>query len=85
MQHLDNPAAYTLRDDKLLYVAFPQKKGSYYYITDKGCERLVRLERASTRKVVVEAIMQNYTNGLPDTIGISHKNFNFDIGLKLIR
>ena len=84
MQHLDNPLAYTLKDDKLLYVALPQTKGFYYYITDTGCENLVKLERASKRKVVVEVMMQNYINGMPDTIGISHKNFNFDIGLKRI-
>jgi hypothetical protein len=84
MQHLDNPSAYTLKDDKLLYVTFPQTTGFYYYITDAGCEHLARLERASKRKVVVEVTMQNYINGVPDTIGISHKNFNFDIGLKLI-
>jgi hypothetical protein len=28
--------------------------------------------------------MKNYTHGIPDTIGISHKTFNFTIGLKRI-
>jgi len=26
--------------------------------------------------------MQHYIGGIPDTIGITHKNFNFNIGLK---
>ena len=84
MQHLQNKNAYTLTDKTLMYVAFPQTKGFYYYITDSLCERLIKMERASKSKVVVEAIMQHYKNGMPDTIGISHKNFNFDIGLKRI-
>jgi hypothetical protein len=84
MQHLDDAKHYALKDDSLVYITLPQSKGFYYYITDTGCTRLIKLERASKRKVVMEAIMQNYTNGLPDTIGISHKNFNFDIGLKKI-
>ena len=29
-------------------------------------------------------IMKDYTNGVPDTIGITHHNFEFNIGLKLI-
>jgi hypothetical protein len=28
--------------------------------------------------------MKDYTNGIPDTIGISHKTFSFTIGLKRI-
>ena len=84
MQHLQNKTIYTLTDKTVLYVAFPQIKGFYYYITDSLCKQLIKMERASKSKVVVEAIMQNYINGMPDTIGISHKNFNFDIGLKRI-
>ena len=29
---------------------------------------------------VVVAIMKSYTNEIPDTIGIEHKNFKFTIG-----
>jgi hypothetical protein len=42
------------------------------------------MERASTKKTIVEAVMKNYLNGVPDTIGISHKTFEFNIGLKRI-
>lgn len=84
MQHLQNKKSYTLTDNKFLYVAFPQTKGYYYYITDSSCMQLIKMERASKSKIAVEAVMQNYMNGIPDTIGISHKNFNFDIGLKRI-
>jgi hypothetical protein len=75
---------YILSNDSSLYFAFPQQEGIYYYITDKNCSRLLKMERASKRKVIVEAFIQNDPNGLPDSIGISHKNFNFDMGLKRI-
>jgi hypothetical protein len=76
--------AYIVKKDELNYYAFPQQKGVNYYVTDSACTRLVRMERASKRKAVVEAIMQQYVNGVPDTIGITHKNFNFTIGLKYL-
>lgn len=82
MDRLDNPAASVRKSNGLLYYVFPQTKGFNYYITDSTGNELVRLERASKRKTVVEVIMQNYIKGIPDTIGISHKNFNFTIGLK---
>lgn len=83
---LEHPerAAYALTDSAFAYIAFPQKKGTYYYITDKKCEQLIRMERASRTKVVVEATMNHPAQGSPDTIGISHRNFHFDIGLKKI-
>ncbi|MEJ0104062.1 MAG: hypothetical protein WDO19_16515 [Bacteroidota bacterium] len=84
MQHLDSAAASVRTNNGLLYYVFPQAKGYNYYITDSTGEMLVRMERASKRKTVVEAVMKNYTNGIPDTIGISHKTFNFKIGLKRI-
>ncbi len=82
MQSLDPSAAHVRKDSQLIYYVFPQKKGFFYYITDPAGNELVRMERASKRKPVVEAIMKNYRDGMPDTIGITHKNFNFTIGLK---
>ena len=66
----------------LKYYGFPEEKGYNYYITDVNCNELIRMERASSRKAVVKAIMQNYKDGMPDTIGISHTGFQFEIGLK---
>lgn len=84
MNTLDNSRASVRTQDGLLYFIFPQAKGYNYYITNAGGSELVRMERASNKKVIVEAIMQNYVNGIPDTIGISHKTFEFNIGLKRI-
>jgi hypothetical protein len=84
MQDIKSDKAYILRDEQHNYYAFPQEKGINYYITDPGCGQLLLMQRASKRKAVVEAIMKDYSHGMPDSIGISHKNFNFTIGLKKI-
>ena len=84
MDRLDNSTASVRAGNGLLYYIFPQQKGFNYYITDSATNELVRLERASKSKTVVEAVMQHYINGIPDTIGISHKTFDFTIGLKRI-
>lgn len=84
MEHLDSDAVSVRKNNGLLYYVFPQTKGYNYYITDSTGDNLVRMERASKRKTVVKAIMKDYINGIPDTIGISHQTFNFTIGLKRI-
>ena len=84
MEHLDSAAVSVHTNNGLLYYVFPQTKGYNYYITDSSGDRLVSMERASKRKTVVEAIMKDYINGIPDTISITHKTFNFTIGLKRI-
>jgi hypothetical protein len=85
MDRLDSVAASIRTSNGLIYYVFPQTKGYNYYITDNTGKNLIRMERASKRKTVVQAIMKDYINGVPDTIGISHKTFNFTIGLKRIK
>jgi hypothetical protein len=80
--HSEPAKAFILKDSQYNYFAFPQEKGVNYYITDPACKQLLRMEKASRKKPVVIALMQDYRNGIPDTIGISHKNFKFTIGLK---
>ena len=84
MNNLNEKGAYALKNDSLVYHTFPDGKDHYYYITDKNCKQMVRMERGSSKKVVMTAIAQNIEQGIPDTIGISHTNFNFEIGLKRI-
>ena len=84
MNNMDLSKASVRTKDGLLYFIFPQTKGFNYYITNNDVSELVRMERASNKKAIVEAVMKNYVNGIPDTIGISHKTFEFNIGLKRI-
>ena len=84
MDPLDFSHAYLRTADQLKYYVFPQVKGLNYYITDITNTELVRMERASKRKTVVTILTKNYNSGLPDSIGITHNNFHFIIGLKKI-
>ena len=84
MQDVDSSNGYIRKDSILLYYIFPQEKGFNCYVTNTSGDQLVRLERSSKRKPVVQMIMQHFINGLPDTIGVTHLNFNFTIGLKQI-
>lgn len=84
MNTLDNSKATVRAQDDQLYFIFPQAKGYNYYITNADGTELVQMERASNKKTIVEAVMKDYTNGIPDSIGISHKTFEFNIGLKRI-
>jgi hypothetical protein len=80
----DDKSAYLLKDDHNLYYIFPKQKGSFCYITDLRGSEIKTMEISSPHKPIVQAVMKNYINGVPDTIGISHTNFNFTIGLKKI-
>lgn len=84
MNRLSSTEASVRSNNGLLYFIFPQARGYNYYITGAMADQLVRMERASNKKVIVEGIMKNYGNGIPDTIGLSHKTFEFNIGLKRI-
>lgn len=79
---LNMQTAQIFRNNDRIYYSFPQEKGSKYYITGPECQELIGIEKASKRKPVVRVVMKDYLNGIPDTIGISHTNFQFTIGLK---
>lgn len=85
MQQLHKSTPQVFSNDGRIYYAFPQKKGSNYYITDLNCQTMLGIEKASKRKAVVRAILKGYENGVPDSIGITHTNFHFTIGLKRLK
>ena len=70
------------KDSTFLYYIFPQAKGYNTYVTNNIGNELVWMERASKSKQVMKMTIKNYTNGIPDSIGITHSNFDFTIGLK---
>jgi hypothetical protein len=81
-RNMDFHQAYSWAGAPYHYYSFPQQKGVNYYVTDSSCSQLIRMEKASKKRTIVQAVMLNYAQGVPDTIGISHKNFNFTISLK---
>lgn len=71
-----------LTDDTARFYAFPQEKGTNYYITDSACTQLLRAEKASRRQAIVVARLMDYRQGIPDSISIVHQKFHFTITLK---
>ncbi len=81
--HQDLSKAVMLTDSVNTYTAIPTPKGNNYYITDH-CAKLIRIEKSSRVKPVVEVEMLNYIDGVPDSINIEHLNFKFNITLKKV-
>jgi len=83
-KHTDTGNAYALRNNGEFFHGFPQESGVNYYVTDSACGSLIKMQRASSTKPVVEAKFFPDKTGSPDSVDISHKNFNFTIALKHI-
>jgi hypothetical protein len=84
-RNMDSPNNYTLAESSLVYHAFPQTKGVNYYITDINCSQLVKMQRASKKKTIMEAFLNGGSRGIsPDSVLIRHLNFNFTISLQKI-
>jgi hypothetical protein len=84
MHNLASKEHQSFRKNGSLYQRFSMETGYNYYITDSNCLNLLRAERASSRKTVTSAVLFDYKDGMPDSIGISHTKFSFTIGLKRI-
>jgi hypothetical protein len=85
MLHNPSMAATQRSAENEIYHIRREGKDHYYYITDPACQQLLRMERGNARKKILEATAGGYEKSVPDTIGIHHTNFSFDIGLKRIR
>ncbi len=84
-RNLDSTTYYTLTDSMLIYHAYPQASGINYYITDSRCQHLIKMQRSSKKKPVMEASFSENIYGIsPDSILIRHLNYNFTITLNKI-
>ncbi len=84
-RNMDSSKNYALADSNLVYHGYPQTKGVNYYVTNTRCSQLVKMQRASNKKPVMEAFIYKSSPGnSPDSISIRHLNFNFSISLKKI-
>ncbi|WP_245729171.1 hypothetical protein [Niabella drilacis] len=66
------------------YNAFYAGDDVYYYVTDIPCAQLIRMERGSRKRKVLEATRGTMKDGVPESMHIQHTNFNFTIDLKRI-
>ena len=84
MNQLDTETAMLKKSGANRVYVFPKEKGYYTYFTDLNGDSLLKMQRNSKRKAVVEAVMFNRIQGIYDSIAINHLNFNFSIALKRI-
>ena len=85
-RNMETSKSYALKDSGLIYHGYPQTEGVNYYITDSNCRQLVKMQRASKKKPVMEAfIFRDSRDISPDSISIRHFNIShFSITLKQI-
>src|SRR5450755_2824378 len=75
-RNMDHTKSYNLGDSGLVYHAYPQTSGINYYITDDQCRELVKMQRSSNKKPIMEAVIYKGLPGdSPDSVSIRHLNF----------
>lgn len=67
------------------FYALPGKKETDYFITDKDCATLLRIEKVSKRKKMLEVRFIGIDRQSPDSIYLKHLTFDMQIGLKKIQ
>jgi hypothetical protein len=68
-----------------IFHGYAGKKEINYFVTDKNCSSLLRIEKASRRKKKVEVKLFNVRNNVPDSVAIQHFLFNMQIQLKKLK
>jgi hypothetical protein len=74
------PEAFEQGDE--IYYRYNQKKEAAYFITDRDCASLQRLELSSPRKRKVTVTLSGRHAETPDSVSIHHHTFGMDIRLK---
>lgn len=72
------------QNDEVFY-ALAGKKETDYFITDKDCASLLRVEKGSKRTKKVEVKSWGAQQQAPDSIHLKHFTFDMQIGLKKIQ
>lgn len=74
----------TWTTEEELFTGVRQKKDRVYFITDKECASLRRIESGSKRKRLVTVTFSGSDASLPESVEVKHFTFNMIIQLKKI-
>lgn len=85
MNGIDISSGKSLHSATESYFLFHSGKEETYYITDSACTRLLRIENASKRKKKVIINLNDYKDGMADSVYIAHQTFEFNISLKQLK
>lgn len=72
-----------LEQENTWFAAPNSQKGMDYYVTDKDCTRLIKIENAG-RKKALEVRFSTFEGGLPLNIHLKHLTFDMEINLTKI-
>lgn len=84
MQDVIGKELKTFVSNNEIFYALPRKKETDYFITDKECATLLRIEKLSKRKKMVEVVLVGEKHQSPDTVHLKHFTFDMQISLKKI-
>jgi hypothetical protein len=84
MQGITGAKLKTYGQNGEIFHALPGKKETDYFITDKECGSLLRIEKASKRKKKTEVKLWGPQQQPPDSVHLKHFTFDMQIGLKKI-
>ena len=73
-----------LQDGNDSFYRFQRNKETVYYITDKECSILQRIETISGRKKKIQVNLTGTRGGMPDSVYLAHQSFEYNIALKQI-
>jgi len=79
MNNISPLKSFSLNDE--LWFASQQGKETNYFITDKNCTQLLRIEKTGKGKKKVEATLHGQLPLAPDSVHLQHLLFNMQINL----
>jgi hypothetical protein len=85
MGRLKNAKLTSFTQNEEIFYALPGKKETDYFITDKECGSLLRIEKASKRTKKIEVKLWGAQQQPPDSVHLKHFTFDMQIGLNKIQ
>ncbi len=85
MWGITNEALKSYTQNNEIFYAVTRKKETDYFITDKECANLLRIEKVSKRKKKVEVTLKGEKNSPPDSVHLKHFTFDMQINLKKLQ
>jgi hypothetical protein len=85
MRGLTSEKLKSYEQNNEVFYALAGKKETDYFITDKECASLLRVEKGSKRTKKVEVKLWGTQQQAPDSVHLKHFTFDMQIGLKKIQ
>ncbi len=84
-QNLNKNNINYYKGDNEIYMEQAAGKSATYYVADTTCAKIKRIEDVYKGKPKVKIHLTEINGGMPDSVYIDHKNYEFNISLKQIQ